>query len=34
MRESCQVTGKKEQGNQMEIQKKHGVDLKPDKMGK
>jgi hypothetical protein len=34
MRESCQVTGKKDQGNQIDLQKRHDVDLKSDKMGK
>jgi len=34
MRESCQVTGKKEQGEQIESKKRNSDDLKPDKMEK
>ena len=34
MRESCQVTGKKDQGVQIESKKRNSDDLKPDKIEK
>jgi len=34
MRESCQVTGKKDQDEQIESKKRNSDDLKPDTMEK